>query len=201
MSTLRELVPADLFKFNSIVFDPFVEGYHMDFYLRKMIQNPKLCQVAVAPDGRLIGLLVSTHGVSKNEKFKNEIGKDFRPTYGHISLLAVAADYRRLGLATCLMGQFKEIVERNGDWYVDLYVRSSNVTAVQLYESLGFIKYCWLPFFYENEHGYELRMPLCRDVERKSLKGITKNRFYWLHQVLYALFKEFLKGLKALFFW
>ncbi|SPP85746.1 N-alpha-acetyltransferase 20 [Drosophila guanche] len=196
MTSLRELVPADLFKFNSIVFDPFVEGYHMNFYLRKMIQNPKLCQVAVAPDDRLIGLLVSTRGVSKNK-----IGEEFRPTYGHISLLAVAADYRRLGLATCLMGQFTETVERYADWYVDLYVRPSNLTAMQLYESLGFVKFRWLSYFYENEHGYELRMPLCRDVERKSLKGITKYRFYWLYQLPYALFKEFLKGLKVLFFW
>ncbi|XP_022220181.2 N-alpha-acetyltransferase 20 [Drosophila obscura] len=201
MTTLRELVPADLFKFNSIVFDPFVEGYHTDFYLLKMIQKPKLCQVAAAPDGRLIGLLVGTHGASKNEKIKAENGTDLCPTYGHISLLAVASDYRRLGLGTCLMGVFTEIVERYSDWYVDLFVRESNVTAIQLYKSLGFVKYRWLPFFYKNENGFELRMPLSRDVERKSLKGITKNKFYCLYQVLIMLVNEFLMWLKDLVYW
>ncbi|EDW25624.1 GL26319 [Drosophila persimilis] len=201
MTTLRGLVADDLFKFNSIVFEEFVEGYGILFYLSKMTENPALCQVAVAPDGRLIGVLVGTHAVNKNEKIQNENGPDLHPTCGHISMLAVASDYRRLGLGTSLMGHFTEIVERYSDWYVDLFVRQSNVSAIQLYKSLGFVEYRFLPMYYIDENGFELRMPLSRDVERLSVKGFSTNVYYFAYQVILNLIKQCLEYLKDRLSW
>jgi ribosomal protein S18 acetylase RimI-like enzyme len=59
-----------------------------------------------------------------------------------ISNVAVASDYRGLGIARRLMlASLREIAERGGSWAI-LQVRTDNPTAYGLYQSLGFTDVC-----------------------------------------------------------
>ncbi|XP_052851947.1 N-alpha-acetyltransferase 20 [Drosophila gunungcola] len=176
MTSPRAFVLKDLFKFNHIVLDPLVEVYSLPFFLPKILEYPELVLAIDAPDDRLIGFILGTRIV--DAKGNNGDGRNISWNNGHISALAVAQDYRKLGLATRLLTTLRDIMDRKGDWYIDLFVREKNENAIRLYNSLGYVKYRWMPHFYVNDHGYNMRLPLNRDVDKKSLEGILVNKLY-----------------------
>ncbi|XP_016972301.2 N-alpha-acetyltransferase 20 [Drosophila rhopaloa] len=194
MTSPRVFALEDLFKFNHIVLDPLVEVYSLPFLLPKILEYPELVLAVDAPGGRLIGFILGRRIVDAKESIGD--GKDQSWSNGHISALAVAHDYRKLGLATRLLTTLRDMMDRKGDWYVDLFVRGKNEKAISLYESLGYVKYRWMPQFYANDHGYDMRLPLARDVERKSLEGILINKVYSFGNMLYYLLMLYLLGIK-----
>ena len=62
--------------------------------------------------------------------------------HGHITALTVAPEYRRLSLGR-KMANLLELVSDKGykGYFVDLYVRCTNVTAISMYERLGYSVY------------------------------------------------------------
>ena len=51
--------------------------------------------------------------------------------HGHVTALAVAPPYRRRGLAGALMAALEDVSTSTHDaFYVDLFVRASNVAAI-----------------------------------------------------------------------
>lgn len=65
------------------------------------------------------------------------IGKEW---HSHITAVTVAWDYRRIGLARYLV---KELQERSEDslyncYFMDLFVRSTNALAINMYRGFGF---------------------------------------------------------------
>nr|XP_016998541.2 N-alpha-acetyltransferase 20 [Drosophila takahashii] len=194
MTTPRVFVIEDMFKFNNIVLDPLVEVYSLPFVLPKIFEHPELVLAEESPDGHLVGFILGTRIQDSNEQIGD--GKDLVGSHGHISALAVAHDYRKLGLATRLMTTLRDMMDRQRDWYVDLFVRQKNKNAIRLYESLGYVKYRWMPQFYANDHGYDMRLPLARDVDKKSLEGIFINKLYSFGNLLYHLLVIYLFGLR-----
>lgn len=191
MTTPRIFHLEDMFKFNHIVFDPLVEVYSLPFVLPKILEHPDLVLAAVAPDDRLMGFILGTRIVDGE--------KQSGSSHGHISALAVAHEYRRLGLGTRLMESLRQLLDRYKDSYVDLFVRAKNRHAIGLYETLGYVKYRWLPQFYANDHGYDMRLPLARDVERRSLDGITKNKFCSFANLIFNLLMLYVVGIRDIF--
>ncbi|KAH8305482.1 hypothetical protein KR018_010868, partial [Drosophila ironensis] len=163
MTTIRQFHLDDLFRFNHITFDPLVEVYSLCFFVPKLLKHPELALSAVGPHDRLTGFILGCR-FDDDEDGAGD-GKDSVSKHGHISALAVAHEYRRLGLATILMDDLRGKMERSCNWYLDLFVRQRNLHAIRLYESLGYVKYRWLPQFYADDHGYDMRLPLSLDVD------------------------------------
>lgn len=74
--------------------------------------------------------------------------------HGHITILTVAPEYRRLRLASALIA----LLERVSDdtyrgFFVDLYVRCTNDVAIGMYEELGYSVYRRVREYYESLGG------------------------------------------------
>jgi len=64
--------------------------------------------------------------------------------HGHVSAVTVAPSYRRLGLAKTLMDDFEDLcVNTYRNYFVDLFVRETNLLAQEMYEKFG---YCTCKF-------------------------------------------------------
>jgi len=99
--------------------------------------------------------------------------------HGHVTALTVAPEYRRLHLGRTMM----DLLERISDqvyhgFFVDLYVRYSNHKAIGMYEGLGYSVYRRVREYYgsigpggvEDEDAYDMRKPLSRDTQRRSVR-------------------------------
>ncbi len=69
---------------------------------------------------------------------------------GHVTTVGVAPEHRRRNLAKRLMGQVEEGFRRRNVRLVRLEVRSLNVAAQKLYQSLGYTITQKLPKYYSN---------------------------------------------------
>ena len=63
----------------------------------------------------------------------------YLPWHGHVTALTVAPQSRRLGLAQRLTKALERGCEQQNAWFVDLFVREGNKTAIDLYEGLGYV--------------------------------------------------------------
>jgi len=62
--------------------------------------------------------------------------------HGHVTAITVAPYFRRQGLARALMNFLEKVSEEIHDsYYVDLFVRSSNTVAINMYKKLGYDVY------------------------------------------------------------
>lgn len=161
MSTLRPFSAFDLLKFNNVNLDPLTETYNMGFYLSYLAKWPDLCHYAEAPGGRSIGYVLG-----KTESFRREEDS----WHGHVTAVTVAPEYRRLGMATELMGRLEQGSERAKGFFVDLFVRKSNALAIEMYSKMGYTVYRRVLGYYSGEEdAYDMRKALSRDVEQKSV--------------------------------
>ena len=64
---------------------------------------------------------------------------NYMPWHGHVTALTIAPQYRRLGLAQELTHALERGCEDQNAWFVDLYVREGNQTAVGLYRNMGYV--------------------------------------------------------------
>jgi len=67
------------------------------------------------------------------------------PWHGHVTALTVAPQYRRLGLAQDLTRALERGCDEQDAWFVDLFVREGNATAVGLYRGMGYVIYTYFP--------------------------------------------------------
>ena len=91
--------------------------------------------------------------------------------HGHISAVTVAPRYRRLGLAAMLIKYLEDItVEVHDGYFVDLFVRMSNLLAINMYKKFGYIVYRRVIGYYAaEEDAYDMRKAMTRDKEKKSM--------------------------------
>jgi N-terminal acetyltransferase B complex catalytic subunit len=61
--------------------------------------------------------------------------------HGHVTVLTVAPAYRRLGIAAKLMDGLESVSTAGDMFFVDLFVRVSNVAAIKMYERRGYTVY------------------------------------------------------------
>ena len=62
---------------------------------------------------------------------------NYLPWHGHVTALTVAPQSRRLGLAQTLTEALERGCEEQDAWFVDLFVREGNATALGLYRGMG----------------------------------------------------------------
>ncbi|BAM80811.1 similar to N-terminal acetyltransferase complex ARD1 subunit [Cyanidioschyzon merolae strain 10D] len=149
MTTLRKFVATDLFNFNLINLDRFTETYNLGFYGYYFTRWPWLQRVVVAPDGTLAAYILG------------KVEGSGRMLHGHISAVTVAPEYRRLGVARALLQFLEQVSEQHaGAFFIDLFVRVSNRTAVDMYQRLGYAIYRTVVGYYaDSEDAYDMRKP------------------------------------------
>ena len=134
--TLRRLGSGDvtlLRKLNALFGDAFddPETYAAeppsDAYLAELLAKEHVVALAALSGEEVLGGLVA-YELDKFERMRREL---------YIYDLAVAAEHRRRGIATALIGQLREIAARRGAWVVYVQADHGDDPAIALYEKLG----------------------------------------------------------------
>lgn len=149
-----------MYKFNNVNLDPLTETYGLSFYMQYLAHWPEYFQVAESPSGEIMGYIMG----------KAEGHPD--TWHGHVTALTVAPDFRRLGLAGALMNILEEVSDKKRCFFVDLFVRVSNVVAVNMYHRLGYTVYRRVIDYYsgeKDEDAFDMRKALSSDTEKKSV--------------------------------
>ena len=93
--------------------------------------------------------------------------------HGHVTAIAVAAPYRRMGIAKSLMAYFEAECEADGTcYYIDLFVRPMNQKAVGMYEKFGFVVYRRILGYYKGkdpEDAFDMRKAVPREGVRTQV--------------------------------
>jgi N-terminal acetyltransferase B complex catalytic subunit len=105
----------------------------------------------------------------------------YTPWHGHITVLTVAPQYRRLGFARRLTESLEKACDEQNAWFVDLFVRQSNTVAREMYEGMGYTVYRRVVGYYsddptgmngdDGEDALDMRKPLSRDKEKKWVRS------------------------------
>ena len=164
MTTMRPFEPDDLFRMSNVNLDALTETYNQGFYLQYLTQWPEYFQAQESPDGRIMGYVM---GKAEGR------GEDW---HGHVTAVTVAPEFRRLGLARTLMHNLEEISEKvHNAYFIDLFVRESNLLAIKMYKRLGYTVYRRVLGYYSEgpntpgEDAFDMRKALPRDVDKKSI--------------------------------
>ncbi|KAI1006211.1 hypothetical protein K3495_g2008 [Podosphaera aphanis] len=177
MTSLRPFHATDVFDFNSTNLDPLTETYDVNFYFSYLARWPHLFTVASGPDNMInayvMGKLESTPDYATHSPH-------YLPFHAHITALTVAPQSRRLGLARTLSSSLEAAGDSYDAWFVDLFVRKSNLIAQSLYRGLGYSVYRTVKEYYssnipgavedDGEDAYDMRKPLTRDKDRKHIR-------------------------------
>ncbi|MBA7496468.1 hypothetical protein ES702_07076 [subsurface metagenome] len=102
----------------------------------------------------------------------------YLPWHGHITALTIAPQYRRLGYARLLTRALEKACDQQDAWFVDLFVRESNTSAIKLYESLGYSVFRRVVDYYSDDVGgsmkgedaFDMRIPLSRDKQKEHIR-------------------------------
>lgn len=107
----------------------------------------------------------------------------YLPWHGHITALTIAPQYRRLGYARLLTRALEKACDQQNAWFVDLFVRESNTSAIKLYESLGYSVFRRVVDYYSDDIGgsmkgedaFDMRIALARDKEKQHIRENGRN--------------------------
>jgi aminoglycoside 3-N-acetyltransferase I len=96
-------------------------------YLHRLLGSDSFIALAALQDGEVVGGLAA-YELRKFEQERSEI---------YIYDLAVAAPYRRLGIATALIRQLKAIAAARGAYVIYVQADLGDAPAIELYTKLG----------------------------------------------------------------
>lgn len=161
MTSLTPFNACDLLNLNNINLDILTENYHLQYYLEYMCTWPSLLfkvESPTTPVGYMIGKSEGT-------------GLDW---HSHITAVTVDFRFRRLGLGRLLIDQLTLCSDAPDQrcYFMDLYVRTSNKIAVDMYKGFGFSPFRRVLNYYgsgKNEDAFDMRKPLHRDPKGKCL--------------------------------
>ncbi len=124
MTTVKKFSLFDTLEYSRVNLDILTETYSDDFYGKYLIKWPEYCVSYVNGNNEIIGyLLGKVEGDEKNEDL-----------HGHITAVTVSPLGRRQGIAKYFINFLEMISEKiHNAFYVDLFVRPSNVVAVKMY--------------------------------------------------------------------
>ena len=157
MATLRRFKATDLFDLSLINLDPLTENYNISFYLQYL---------SFWPDYNKI--LLSSASVPMSYLLAKEEGKG-EWWHGHVTAITTASLYRRQGLAKMLMCELERIGDQQDCYFIDLFVRSSNVLAIEMYKHLGYAVFRRVLDYYDDEDAFDMRKSLKRDPNKTSM--------------------------------
>lgn len=79
--------------------------------------------------------------VEEDPDYVKLLGTDkYLPWHGHVTCLTVAPQYRQMGLAKTLTAHLDQACEQENAWFMDLFVRVSNKTAINMYKGMGCVR-------------------------------------------------------------
>ena len=107
--------------------DTYSDARPDDAYLEDLLASPAFVTLIAENEGRVVGGL-SAYVLPKFEQARSEV---------YIYDLAVAEDFRRLGIATALIEGLKPIAVERGAWVIFVQADRVDAPAVALYEKLG----------------------------------------------------------------
>ncbi|BFU23957.1 acetyltransferase, GNAT family protein [Entamoeba histolytica HM-1:IMSS-B] len=164
MTTIRKFKCRDILEYSNVNLDYYTETFHFPFYFEYLSKWPEMCFIARDCNGRVEGYHFG--------KIEGE-GEKY---HGHLTAITIAREFRRIGLSNQLMFWLKQISEEANCYYVDLFVRKSNETAIGMYHRLGYSVYREILEYYSsnNESAYDMRTSLPRDVDKKSIIPLPK---------------------------
>lgn len=176
MTSLRPFHPCDLFTFNTINLDSLTETYDPSFYLTYLARWPHLQMTAIGPhsDRPVAYLLGKTEA---SPPYVPVSSPNRLPHHAHVTAVTVAPAHRRLGLARRLCQGLEAAGDADRAWFVDLFVRRGNETAVAMYRSWGYSVFRTVREYYSEgggggrgEDAFDMRKPLKRDKRRKHMR-------------------------------
>jgi aminoglycoside 3-N-acetyltransferase I len=136
MYPIHDLTPADLtlmkgmLKMFGEAFEDvptYQDAVPEDGYLSSLLASPDFIALAATADDAVVDGLAA-YVLNKFERARREI---------YIYDLAVAADYRRRGIATALIRRLIDIGRARGAYVIYVQADPVDAPAVALYESLG----------------------------------------------------------------
>lgn len=176
MSSIKPFQAIDLFELTPINLDPLTENFYLYFYHQYLFTWPTLSYKSVNAEQEPTGyMLAKTEGKAKE-------------WHAHISAVTVDPNYRRVGLGSYLCDQLKIVVEPIRPihaWFIDLFVKCSNKTAITLYEKLGYSVFRRVIGYYETGppknqsdstkenddiDAFDMRISLKRDVDNEAVR-------------------------------
>ncbi|KAI0472177.1 N-acetyltransferase 5 [Xylariaceae sp. FL0804] len=176
MTSFRPFKPADLDRFAKCNLDPLTETYDLSFYLQYFSKWPSMFQVAHDDRGNILGYIM---GKTESSPDYFRYSEHYLPWHGHITALTVAPGARRKGLGRILTKKLEDAAEANDAWFVDLFVRKSNESAIRFYEGMGYSVYRVVKDYYgdnvndpsaHGEDAYDMRKSLRRDKTGKHTR-------------------------------
>lgn len=162
MSTARDFTFDDLLEYNFVNLDQLTETYSVGFYGEYLTHWPEYQRTVRHPNGVIMGYCLG------------KVEGDGEDWHGHVSAVTVAPTFRRLGLGEAMM----ENLERTSSaihnaFFVDLFVRDSNLIAQDMYKRLGYIVYRRVLGYYrpggafpKEEDALDMRKALPRNATR-----------------------------------
>lgn len=120
---LRRLELGDLAAIERIERASYPAPWSRSMFASELAKQSSLSIAAVAPDGQLVGYLVLSRYVDA----------------WHVMNVAVDPSYRRRGIASAMLHHLFEVTRDDAERGYTLEVRVSNLAAIGLYESFGFV--------------------------------------------------------------
>ncbi|KAL0241314.1 hypothetical protein GEMRC1_006549 [Eukaryota sp. GEM-RC1] len=176
MTSFSEFSLDHLLQFSAVNVDPFTETFGMSFYQNYLSKYPDYCLTASSSLGNISGYMI---GKAEGE---GELW------HGHISAVTVSPSYRRMGLAKHLIQWIEDQSDNQRCYFVDLFVRDTNINAIEMYKVLGYVIYRTVLGYYMDPNGkqsnaYDMRKSLKQDSEKKSMiplpYPITPDELEW----------------------
>ncbi|KAI4103549.1 MAG: hypothetical protein L6R37_003766 [Teloschistes peruensis] len=176
MTTIRLCSPKDISKLNLSNLDPLTENYHRKFYFDYIAKWPTMFIVAENQKGEIVGYVMGK--VEQDPPYLMILGDRFLPWHGHVTALTVAPQYRQMGLAKRLTARLDKACEQENAWFMDLFVRVSNKTAINMYKKMGYSVYRRVVGYYsdnptgegDSEDAFDMRKSLSRDKDNKYIR-------------------------------
>lgn len=101
---------------------------------------------------------------------------NYLPWHGHVTALTISPSARRLGYATLLTQALEQQSDAHDAWFVDLFVRTENHVAQELYKKMGYSVYRKIVGYYNDEaDAYDMRKSLSRDTKGECVRENGEN--------------------------
>jgi ribosomal-protein-alanine N-acetyltransferase len=140
---IRQFTMDDLSEVVTINRACLPENYPRSFFTHVYSSAPEAFRVAVT------GTKVVGYVMARLEDSMNFL-KRSRKKKGHIISVAVLPQYRRKGLANQMLIEALDALKNADAEECYLEVRESNISAINLYEQIGFIKIRTIPHYYKD---------------------------------------------------
>ncbi|KAJ6000452.1 N-acetyltransferase (Nat5) [Penicillium waksmanii] len=176
MSSITRMSPLDLLSMNRTNLDPLTENYDLGFYLNYLTRWPSLFSVIKDREAGVVGYIM---GKLEEQHPSMRASEHYTPWHGHITVLTVAPDWRRLGFASRLTEQLEHGSDINDSWFVDLYVRAGNKVAIDMYKGMGYSVFRRVVNYYSDdptgmsesgEDAFDMRKPCSRDKKLEHVR-------------------------------